>query len=182
LTFDFDTFQFETFNKGPSTLKLYLFRHAPAQERHVFAQTDQPDEFRPITEKGAQRMRDVLNFFRKKESHIDLILQSPLLRCQETGDIIQEFYPQAELLTTEHLKPSHSAQKLYNKISQNFHLDSLALVGHEPDLGQFISWLLLGQSSDHFPLKKAGVAKLDIYKDGRRYLKWVLRPSLITNK
>lgn len=162
-------------------MKLYLFRHAPALERHVFAQTDQPDEFRPLTEKGAQRMREVLSFFQKTESQIDLILQSPLIRCQETGDIMKEFYPQAQLVTTEHLSPDHSALNLYEKLVAHSHLDSVALIGHEPDLGQFLSWLLIGQATNHFPIKKAGVAKLDIYKDGRRYLKWVLRPKMILN-
>lgn len=159
-------------------MKLYLIRHAPAQERHLFAQTGKPDSQRPLTEKGRERMEEILNVFYKNEDNIDLILQSPLKRCLETGEIFKEFYPHAKFKTSENLKPDHSAKKLYDEI-QSYDVDSLALIGHEPDLGQFISWLLFRQASDHFPLKKSGIAKLDLYKDGRSYLKWLLRPKLL---
>lgn len=124
-------------------------------------------------------MREVLNYFQKKEPNIDLFLQSPLIRCQETGDILREYYPKAHFVNSDHLRPDHSAEKLFEEIQQLGKRDAVGLIGHEPDLGQFISWLLFGRASDHFPMKKAGIAKLDIYGDGRRHLKWMLRPNLI---
>lgn len=160
-------------------MKLYIIRHAHAEERHVFAQTGKPDELRPLTAKGIERMRKVIQSFKKQESQINLFLQSPLIRSQQTTDIFKEFYPEAKVITTENLCPGHSARDLYEEI-QDHHLDSMAIIGHEPDLGQFLSWLLFRQASDHFPLKKGGIAKLDLYKDGRCYLKWLLRPKFLT--
>ncbi|MEM7647202.1 MAG: phosphoglycerate mutase family protein [Pseudomonadota bacterium] len=91
-------------------MKLYLIRHAPAQERHVFAQTGQSDDLRPLTPRGQERMHDVIQVFKKKESSIDLFLQSPFTRCQQTGDIFKEYYPHARFKTSDNLRPDHSAQ------------------------------------------------------------------------
>ena len=159
-------------------MKLYIIRHAPAEERHLFASTGKPDNERPLTDRGIERMRDVLDIFCKNEGEIDQILHSPFKRCMETVKVLKEFYPKAKCLSTENLSPDHSAKKLYDEI-QSYDVNSMAIVGHEPDLGQFISWLLFRQASDHFPMKKSGIAKMDLYKDGRTYLKWLLRPKLL---
>jgi phosphohistidine phosphatase len=159
-------------------MKLYMIRHAPAELRHEFALTGQPDELRPITQRGVERMQQVLQFLKKAESHVDVILTSPLTRCVQTAELCKESYSQAQLFETENLCPDHSAHKLYNEI-QSYDVDSMVLIGHEPDLGQFLSWVLFRQATDHFPIKKSGVAKVDLYKDGRAYLKWLLRPKLM---
>lgn len=159
-------------------MKLYIFRHAPAELRHEFALTGQPDHLRPLTEKGIQRQQDMLKYFKKIEDHVDVFLQSPFTRCTQTGELCKEYFPDSQFIETENLCPDHSAKKLFEEI-QSYDVDSLGIIGHEPDLGQFISWILFRQASDHFPLKKSGIAKVDLYKDGRSYLKWVLRPKLV---
>ena len=160
-------------------MKLYIIRHAPAQLRHEFAQSGKPDSLRPLTERGIDKMHSALNFFKKHEESIDIFLQSPLTRCVQTGEVCKKYFPNALFKKTKNLTPDHSAQELYNEI-MSYDVDALAIIGHEPDLGQFISWLLFRQATDHFPIKKTGFAKVDIYKDGRCYLKWILRPKLMT--
>ena len=159
-------------------MKLYIIRHAPAQLRHEFAQSGKSDDLRPLTDKGIQKMEAALEFFKNQEPHVDVFLQSPFTRCVQTGDICKDFFPEAKFKTSKNLVPDHSAQKLYDEILSH-DVDALAIIGHEPDLGQFISWLLFRQATDHFPIKKTGIAKVDIYHDGRSYLKWVLRPKLM---
>lgn len=159
-------------------MKLYFIRHAPAEFRHIFAMTGQPDDLRPLTDKGIQRMQSMLKFLKKIEESVDVILHSPLTRCLQTAEICQSTYPEAQLVSTKNLSPDHSAKKLYNEII-NYDVDSVVIVGHEPDLGQFLSWLLFRQATDHFPFKKAGIAKVDIYASGRSYLKWIVRPKMV---
>ena len=161
-------------------MKLYIIRHAPAEDRSQFALTNQPDSLRPLTEKGRQRMMDVFKFFKKQESKIDMVLSSPFTRCQQTSDICKEFYPEANFISSENLTPDFLAEDLLNEI-QSYGAESIAIIGHEPDLGQFISWLLFNQATNRFPMKKSGIAKMDLYEDGRTYLKWMLRPKMITN-
>ena len=182
-------------------MNLYIIRHAISEQRHIFAQTGQSDELRPITNRGAERMKGLLSFIKNNsKEQINNVLQSPLLRSQQTGTLVKEFYPQARYMTTSLLRPSFSFKKLLEEIQQfeptnnqsppSISSDnpdnknknpktSLALIGHEPDLGQFISWLLFNQANNCFPLKKGGIAKLNIQKNGQHYLKWILRPKLI---
>ena len=171
MTFHFETVIFRL-------MKLYLIRHAIAEERHIFGKTGRPDEERPLVDVGKKRMQKVAQGFLELEDQIDLILQSPLTRSKETVDVLRKFYPNAKVKTTEHLAPGHSAQSLYDLIKDNINLDAMALVGHEPDLGNFLSWLLFRQATDHFPFKKSGIAKLDLYEDDRCYLKWLARPKM----
>ena len=159
-------------------MKLYVIRHAIAMERSDFAQTGQDDDLRPLTPKGMERMHKIFSAFKKNEERMEVVLQSPLVRCQQTGNLMKEHYPNANYLTTETLRPNHSAEKLHKEI-QSFGANSMTIIGHEPDLGQFISWLLFRQASDQFPMKKGGIARLDLHKDGRCYLKWTIRPKLI---
>ena len=111
---------------------------------------------------------------------MDIVLQSPLVRCQQTGALVKEAYPNAKYTNTDRLRPSFPADKLYREI-QSFKVNTMAIIGHEPDLGQFISWLLFRQASEHFPIKKGGIAKLELSKDGRCSMKWFLKPKLILN-
>jgi phosphohistidine phosphatase len=159
-------------------MKLYIIRHAPAELRHEFALTGQPDHQRPITEKGVERTRDMIKFFKKSEDDVQLFLQSPLVRSQQTGDIFRKAFPKARFIDSENLSPDHSAQSLYEEIL-SYDVDSMGVIGHEPDLGQFLSWLLFRQATDHFPFKKSGMARVDLYQDGRTYLKWIIRPKLV---
>ena len=159
-------------------MKLYLIRHAIAEERSDFALTGLPDEQRPLTDKGIDKMKKIAQNFHKIEDQIDLIYQSPLTRSQQTVDVLKKHYPKAKIETTELLSPGFSAKKLFQLLSSK-DLDSVALVGHEPDLGQFLSWLLFRQASDHFPFKKGGIAKVDFYGDNPSYLKWFIQPKLL---
>ncbi len=162
-------------------MKLYLIRHAPAELRHEFALTGQPDHLRPITSKGKERTQTVIEFFKKSEDPIEVFLLSPFNRCVQTADIFKAHFPDAKFIESDNLCPDHSAQSLYEEI-QRYDVNSLGIIGHEPDLGQFLSWLLYRQATDHFPIKKSGMAKVDVYKDGRSYLKWLLRPKQINAK
>ena len=117
-------------------MNLYIIRHAIAEERHIFARTGQSDDLRPITDRGAERMRKILDLMKKNGDQIDTVLQSPLVRSLQTGDILREFYPDARYLKTDRLRPNYSAAGLYKEIqSLGVHSTSTALIGHEPDLG-----------------------------------------------
>ena len=124
-------------------------------------------------------MAKVTNGLQKLEPSLDFIIQSPLLRAQQTADILNEFYPAAQRETSKNLSPGHSAQALFTEIHKRLDLDSIALVGHEPDLGLFLSWILHRKASNRYRFKKGGVAKIDIYDDGQRFLKWFIGPKFL---
>jgi len=158
-------------------MKVYLIRHAIAEERHVFAQSGRPDSERPLTSKGRDRMEKSADSLITSEPSIDIFLQSPLVRSQQTVDVLKARYKKAKVITTDLLSPGHSAAKLFEYLESFHGQNSVALVGHEPDMGQFLSWMLFRQATDHFPMKRGSIAKLDLYQDRRCYLKWFVRPK-----
>lgn len=159
-------------------MKLYLVRHAIAEDRTVFAQTGQSDDLRPLIPEGIQRMHSVMKFLIEKNINWDLMLQSPLYRSQQTATICNEYFPQASVQTTQYLAPGFHPEDLFSEIL-SYQKNSIAIVGHEPDLGYFLSWLLFKHKTDGFSFKKSGVAKVIIKVDKPPALKWFIQPKMI---
>ena len=58
--------------------------------------------------------------------------------------------------------------------------DLVVLVGHEPHLGVFVSWLLTGLQESFVELKKGSACLLEFEKDvkpGRARLLWAMKPG-----
>lgn len=158
-------------------MKLYLIRHGVAEERHIFAKKNKNDDDRPLVEKGRSRLKKIAQSLLDYEPKIDTFIQSPLLRSKQSVQVFKKYYPDSEVITSELLKPGFSCEQLFQKIQSHMGQDAVAIVGHEPDLGQFLSWILFGVASERFPMKKGAIAKVDLFEDGSRYLKWFLRPK-----
>ena len=57
---------------------------------------------------------------------------------------------------------------------------SVVIVGHEPGLGQLVSWMLTGLRESFIPLKKGGACLVEFegeVKPGRGKLLWAMKPS-----
>ena len=69
---------------------LYLVRHAIAFERGQ----DWPDDTkRPLTHKGAARMREVVDGLLALGVELDLVITSPLVRAKQTADLVIAGWP-----------------------------------------------------------------------------------------
>jgi phosphohistidine phosphatase len=59
---------------------------------------------------------------------------------------------------------------------------TIAIVGHEPDLGELIAWLVTGEPTPFCCLKKGGAALIELTAPatpGRGILRWLLAPSVL---
>jgi phosphohistidine phosphatase len=80
------------------------------------------------------------------------------------------------------LIPPGNFDKLIDEILANHSVNSLALVGHEPMLSGFISFLMTGKSDAAILLKKGGVCLLsadDLAQTRRATLQWLLTPAIM---
>ena len=60
------------------------------------------------------------------------------------------------------------------------HGSTVALVGHEPQLGLFVSWMLTGLQESFVQMKKGGACLLELKEQvwpGRGRLLWSLAPA-----
>jgi phosphohistidine phosphatase len=156
-----------------------LIRHAIAEERDHFATTGRSDDDRPLTDKGRRRMRLAAKGLRALIEEIDLLTTSPLIRAAETADIISEEFGGMPVEEVEMLAmgPADAFLSWYRTVADT---GLVAVVGHEPYLGEWTSWLLAGPAADFMVFKKGGACLLefpDRIDPGRAVLQWHLAPG-----
>jgi phosphohistidine phosphatase len=161
--------------------KLFLIRHAIAEDRLLFQKTGLPDNERPLTSPGRNKMKKIAKKLHQIFPNIDVIFQSPLLRSQQTAQILCEFYKKIQLETLNELDPDEGdfdnlLQKIATWSGQN-----LALVGHEDHLSRLMFFLLTGLTSPPpFLLKKGGIACLEYTQLQKKkfQLLWISTPKI----
>ena len=163
-------------------MNLYIVRHAIAVDRATEGYED--DSQRPLTEAGSKKMKKIAKGLHRSGVALDAILTSPYVRARDTAKILAERYSMEDkVFFTDNLIPPGNFESLVFEIHEKYDVASLALVGHEPMLSSFISWLTTGDDDARIMLKKGGVAFLSsdtLYQDGRATLQWLLTPSIMT--
>jgi phosphohistidine phosphatase len=137
-------------------MDLYLIRHADAAPLGEGGITQ--DEVRPLTEKGQEQARLLSSGLNGRGIGLRMVLTSPLLRARQTAEgMLHEWpHPAPELRTCDELAPGGKRRKL-SRFLRQVGSDKVALVGHQPDLGEYAAWLIGGKKA-HVELAKAGVA------------------------
>ncbi|ALG66684.1 SixA phosphatase family protein [Beggiatoa leptomitoformis] len=162
-------------------MNVLLVRHAIAEDRDVFAMTGNTDDLRPLTLKGISKMRQNALGIRTQLSTIQHIFSSPFMRAVQTADILSELYPDAHRHILPTLAPNSSIHDILTAIQAeaNTH-HTIALVGHEPDLGELATWLLTKHVYNWLSLKKGGACLLSFENKvdvGEAQLCWMLTPN-----
>lgn len=142
-------------------MQLLIVRHAIAEEREAFALTGKPDDLRPLTAKGRNKMRKNVRGLLKLVPHIHLIATSPLVRAMQSTEIIAKEYFNPPQETLPALAPRGASQSILKWLQRQPTHDLVALVGHEPDLGELVTWLLSGKPDTWLPMKKGGACLLN---------------------
>jgi len=166
----------------PTSLELYLVRHAVAALRGP----DYPDDGeRPLTPEGVERWRRAAAGLREIGMAVDVIVTSPLVRAQETAEILAAtLKPKPRLTVAEALapgrKPAEALALIAKYAAAPRGASRLALVGHEPDLGELAARLLGARGTIEF--KKGAVCRLDVDRAmpaGPAVLRWFLPPRVL---
>lgn len=161
-------------------LRVLVVRHAVAEEQAPFARTGHPDAARPLTRGGRRKMRRAARGLARLVPRLDRLATSPLARAVETADIVARACGKPKTQRLGPLAPGKPPAGVLAWLKEQRPGRTVALVGHEPDLGVFVSWALTGLRESFIPLKKGGACLLEFggeVKPGRAVLLWLLRPS-----
>lgn len=167
---------------APTQLELYLVRHALAAERGP----DWPDDAtRPLTPEGIERFRRAVTGLRSLGVALDLVTTSPYLRARETAELLSGgLRPKPKLIVVEALAPGHRPAEVVAALGKyaasGRGISRIALVGHEPDLGELAARLLGAKGTLEF--KKGAICRIDVERampSGPGTLRWHLTPRVL---
>lgn len=162
-------------------MNLYIIRHAIAVDEGT--PEYEQDRDRPLTDKGRKKMRQIAKGLRTLGVEFDLILSSPYVRARETAEILEDvFKMKKKIAFSENLTPMAEPDLLIAEINENYSVDSLALVGHEPHLGSLVGLLTAENAKLDVTIKKGGVIRLsadDLRHERRAALEWLLTPGIL---
>jgi phosphohistidine phosphatase len=138
--------------------ELYLVRHAVAAERG----DEWPDDSkRPLTERGISRFREAVAGLAALDVAIDEVFTSPLVRAKQTADLlVAGLDPRPSLKLLDALAPGHTPSATMAQLVKAAKRRRIALVGHEPDLGELAAHLL--GAPRPVPFKKGGICRIDV--------------------
>jgi phosphohistidine phosphatase len=159
-------------------MDLYLIRHADALPLSEGGITD--DAERPLSKDGKAQAKKLGTALPRRQVQLELVLTSPLLRARQTAEGMLESWtpPKPELRLCDELAPGGSSKKLARFLRQSG-AGSVALVGHQPDLGVHAAWLI-GSKKAQVDFGKGGVGLITCQRRPRKgegTLVWLVTPA-----
>jgi phosphohistidine phosphatase len=159
---------------------LLVIRHAIAAPREDYPE----DAARPLTAKGVKRFKRVVRGLDALGVELCRVLHSPWRRAVETaqlmGPIVHGDLDGALVATDLLIAPPRA--ELFTEISGASVDGAVAVIGHEPWLGELIATLCFADArrGEQVPLRKGGVAWLDgTAAPGGMVLRALLPPKVL---
>jgi phosphohistidine phosphatase len=157
-------------------MQLLVIRHAIAEQ----AAAGMDDSRRALTKAGKRKMKEGAAGLLEIVETLDVIGASPLVRAQETAEIVAKAYGDLTVSTVKALSPGSDPSDLLAWLEENDSADVVAIVGHEPHLGMLVTWLMIGARPSRVAMSKGGAALLEFSSrviSGSGTLEWLLTGS-----
>jgi phosphohistidine phosphatase len=153
-------------------MELLVIRHAIAVPGSMLL----ADADRPLSPQGRKRFSQAVMGLQRLGIRCDRLYHSPWLRAVETAELLGPVLD-GEMVSSPALARPPSQDLLDALVGER-----VALVGHQPWLGELVYWLVVGDQSDDsgFAFKRGGVAWLEGRpKPGRMVLRAFLPPKAL---
>lgn len=162
-------------------MQLLLIRHARAGDQDPDRWPD--DRLRPLTNLGREIHAQASRALARLECAPDAVLTSPWVRAVQTAELmVEEMEIEREAVRCEALATDVDIAAIGEQIASLGNAQTVALVGHEPWLGQLASTLLTrvpDAMTIDFP--KSGILGLEVteFAPGGACLRFFIRPRHI---
>jgi phosphohistidine phosphatase len=163
--------------EGSCAMELYLIRHADAVQ---MAEGITSDAERPLSDAGKTQARALAGALQRRGIHLNMVLTSPLLRARQTAEemLLHWSEPRPALQPSDELAMDGKLRRVVKEVRE-LGQESVALVGHQPDLAALAAWLI-GSKKAQLDLAKAGVAAIHCDEEPRKgsgVLVWLVTPE-----
>jgi|SRR5690348_4329905 phosphohistidine phosphatase len=156
---------------------VYFLRHASAGEKYA---NPKKDEKRPLDAEGIQQCGLIGRALNALDVQVDVIITSPLKRATQTAAAVaNELGNEGKLQMSAALRPEATFDQFRELLQQQAHAEAIMVVGHNPNLSEFLGRLVSrpgGRAG--FDLKKGGVARVELRRGGGQ-LHWCITPKLV---
>lgn len=154
-----------------------LFRHGIAVEPQEW---DGSEARRPLTSKGAEKVREAAEGLIRLDIHPTHVVSSPFLRTGQTAEILREalrFSP--EMMRWNELLSDAPPHHLFERLAKLPKDACVLCVGHEPHLSAAAGLMIAGAPVSGLVFKKGGACFIRFertVKPGEGLLRWWLMP------
>jgi len=114
-------------------MDLILWRHADAED-------GRPDLERELTSKGHKQAAAVAKWLLKRLPQDFAVVSSPAVRARQTAEAL------GKPVQIDNLLAPGAAVQVFSKYSKTE--EAIVLVGHQPDLGRALAYLVSGRSAE----------------------------------
>ncbi|MFP5236470.1 MAG: phosphohistidine phosphatase SixA [Acidobacteriota bacterium] len=152
---------------------LYLMRHANAGLRR-----DNPvvDRKRGLVKEGKDQCMLMARVLSAVGAQIDVIVSSPLKRALQTAQFVgTELGYDSKVEISESLAPGADYRTFQDLLAKYQDREGILVVGHNPNLFQFLGKMITGNGGAAIRLRKASIAKVDLEHHPPR-LQWLIDP------
>ncbi|HVJ09335.1 MAG TPA: histidine phosphatase family protein [Acidisarcina sp.] len=157
-------------------MNLYVLRHASAGTRRINPKLDVK---RPLDRDGKQQCMMLGRYLNALNLQFDVIASSPLKRSLQTASMVgTETGYEAKVMVAEALSPSATFASFKQLLDELSHYENVLVVGHNPNLQNFLSALVGLNGRTCFRLRKAGMARLDCTRRPATMF-WMVEPRLL---
>ena len=152
-------------------MELFLIRHAHAVDGEAMR-----DDDRPLSKEGRKQALDVGAALARQKVRFARIVTSPLVRAVETAELVAVTLGfDGGLDVHDALRPDGSWKHLLREVLQARGDEPMALVGHEPTIGHYLSKLLQQKG---LSMSKGAVVRLDWHDaETPAAVVWTLSPK-----
>ncbi len=159
-------------------MDIYFLRHSSAGDKK--APTPQEDEKRPLDAKGIEQSKRIGRLLATLEIKPDAFISSPLTRAVQTAELVAEQLKDGSSITLDDaLRPDATYEQFQDLLRHYARQKSVVVTGHNPNLSEFLSFLISGGTArSAVELKKGALAKVD-YKAGSGALQWCVTPKMV---
>ncbi len=159
-------------------MTIYFLRHASAGQPKKG--NPEKDDKRGLDPDGIEQCRYVGSALAALDVSVEALLSSPLKRATQTASLVgNEIGYDGKMQIEAALRPGAGFQEFRGLLGKYAKCEAIMVVGHNPNLSEFLSMLISeGQADSAVELKKGAVARVEMRgKNGT--LEWLLTPKSV---
>ncbi|MGA2005542.1 MAG: phosphohistidine phosphatase SixA [Terriglobales bacterium] len=157
---------------------VYFLRHASAGQRKLASAKS--DEKRALDKDGIEQCGYIGRALSALGIQVEIIIASPLKRATQTAALVgNEMGHEGKLVIEDGLRPEAGFADFQKMLEKYARQDSILLVGHNPNLREFLGRMISDRGCEAVvELKKGAVAKVEMRRNAGS-LSWCITPRIL---